>query len=760
MANFSNNNLLGNQKRRNFIYNPVVPRSRDNSIFTAQPRSSTSGVQPRANTHHESPYKKFKSSHDLPDKRIDEIAAEEECRDIPLDAFDEEFDAIEDDFDDDDLLTAEQLDECDRIASMKLETPDFTSNLPMRKESFSSSSKNALSSSHLGPEEGVSDENDDTKNTQDYVVGPTACASSRTHFRLSDTAGFPVSNSRDTRVPIITHPQETASIEYPKPLKKSDSLLHSFVDQCNGSVSLPSSHVHIHTVRGNSANKTSVGINSRNDDCPVTRHLEDARLQNLSKEIERLKSEFATASSKVKTLEEEKFCKDGEIKILRDSLEHYQADEKKRQSEEKAVQEQQAREQSQHEKELEKQVENLTTQIRFKEREIAQMIEQNRKRTASLTEGVHSPNKKTVNLSEVFPTGSSFFQKTSPEAKTKLPRCIKQSSKDLKTQSKQNSQRLSEGENSENSALSGTSSGLSTLERMKMQQRETDVNEREIVQLFAQSSPEVELVQNLLSPYEKELPSLFPDPENRTLNEGSIISLLMLNRSANSHPVMQKTMLSETDVSHTLRLFETQATSKLQRSISTVVQKGSLTGCNNTVVMQTLSGLLNHRQVDNNSQGLTPTSNLKDRNNVPTAVNFLPLLENHIAHYVEQRTENNDDNILSTCIPRGSSPTQDLLEPKDSSGFETEHAKNLAALQMNALTALRLLNILVLYSCEVCECILKSATAYTCSDSSGDVNDRVVEKKGKTTKVKICTVFCMLFLHYLNFFTISNRQVI
>ncbi len=748
MANFSNNNLLGNQKRRNFIYNPVAPRLRDSSSFTAQPGSSTSGAQLRTNTHRESPHKKFKTSHDLPDKRAEEIAAEEACRDLPLDAFDEDFDAIEDDFDDDDLLTAEQLDECDRIASMKLETqctnpPDFSSNLPPRNEKSSSSSKIAFLSLPVGPDGDVSDENDDTKNTQEYVVVPTAASSSMTHFSLSDTAGFPASNPRELRAPIVTHPQESASVEYARPLKKSDSLLHSFVDHCNGSVSLPSSHVHnVHTRGG-----TSVDTNSRSNNCPVTRHREDAQVQNLRIEIERLKTEFATANSRVKTLEEEKFCKDGEIKILRDSLEHYQTDEKKRQGEEKAVQEQRAREQSQHEKELEKQVENLTTQIRFKEREISQMIEQNKKRTASSTEGnSSSPKKKTVNLSEVFPTGSSFFQKTSPEAKARSPRCIKQSSKDLKIQGKQNSQRLSEGENSENSALSGTSSNLSAVERMKVQQRETDANERELVKLFAESSPEVELVQNLLSPNEKELQSIFPDAENKTLNEGSIISLLMLNRlSANPHPATQKTTLSETDVSHTLRLFETQATSKLQRSISTAMQKDSLITCDNssTLVIQTLSGLLNHRQVDNDSKALSPTSNLKHRHDLPTAVNFLPLLENHIAHYVEQRTETNDDNILSTCLPRGS-PTQDLLEPRDSSGFETEHAKNLAALQTTVLTALRLLNILVFYSCEVCGCILKSARAYT--DSSGGDNDGVMETKGKRTKVKICAVFCMLFL--------------
>ena len=733
MSNFSNNNLLGNQKRRNFIYNPVATRSRDSSAFTAQPGSSTSSVQPRANINQESPYKKFKSSHCLPDKRAEEIAAEEACRDLPLDAFDEDFDTLEDDFDEDLLTAAEQLDECDRVASMKLETQrtnpaELASNSPSRNENYSSAD--------------CSDENDDTsaKNTQEYVVNTT-------YSSLSETVGFPVNSTREFRAPIVTHPEEDASVKHVKPLTKSDSVLLSFVDQFNGSVSLPSGHT-----RANSVGKVNITDNS-NCDKTVTSHPGDELMQNLRKEIERLKADFATAGARVKTLEEEKFCKDGEIKILRDSLEHYQADEKRRQGEERAVQEQQAREQSQHEKELEKQVENLTTQIRFKEREISQMIEQNKKRTASLTEGSNSsPKRKTVNLSEVFPTGSSFFQKTSPETKVKSPRCIKQSPNDLKNQSKQSSQRLSEGDNSENSALSDNSSCSSTLKKMKAQQRETHISEREIVQLHVESSLEVELVQNLLAPHEKEL-HLLRGPENRIFNEGSIISLLSLDRPLpNFHPALQKTTFSETNISHTLRLFETQGTSKMQRSMGTATQKDCSISGDNTLVMQTLSELLNQCQVDSDLKDITPTSKLKDHHHSPKAINFLSLLECHILHYIEQRTETTDDNILSTCLPRGS-PTQDFAEPRDGLGFESEHAKNLATLQTTALIALRLLNILVLYSYEVCECILKSARAY--SDSNEDENDRVMEGKGETAKVGICSVL-EVSLSLLNFETSSS----
>ena len=149
--------------------------------------------------------------------------------------------------------------------------------------------------------------------------------------------------------------------------------------------------------------------------------------------------------------------------------------------------------------------------------------------------------------------------------------------------------------------------------------------------------------------------------------------------------------------------------------MDTVTQKDCSISGDNTLVMQTLSELLNQCQEDSDSKCITSTSKLKDHHHLPKAINFLPLLECHILRYIEQRTEMTDDNILSTCLPRGS-PTQDFAEPKDGFGFESEHAKNLATLQTTALTALRLLNILVLYSNEVCECILKSSRAH--SDSS------------------------------------------
>lgn len=693
MANSINNNFLGNQKRRNFIYNPVASCSRVSNPLEPQHRNSASVVHAqsvvRTPVHRESPHKKFKSCHSLSDRKADDIVAQEACRDLPLDAFDdEEFYTLEDDLDDNDLLTAEHLDECDRLAS---------SNLHPLHQQQSTAGRNVTVSSNVGL-----DENHEVKCTQDYVS---------------------LANSMELHAPNNI-----------KPLVKDEPFLNSLVDQRNGVVSIQSSDV-----GGNNDRKVERG------NCLVPRLSEGGQpteMDNLKKEIERFKTECAAANSAVKRLEEDKFCKDGEIKMLRDSLADYQADEKRRQAEKKAADEKQAREQSDRERELLKQVENLTTQISFKEQEISQMIEQNKKRTGSLTDGsCNSPKRKPVNISETFPTGKSFFQKTSPESKVKSPR-TKGIEKDVKTLSKQNSPRFSEGENSENTGLSGSSSSSSIVDIMRAHRRDNHAAEIAITQLLVEKFAEVELVQNLLSPQEKEQQHILQEQDGC----GSILSLL--TNCSNVYPTssIPKTSMNETDVTHTLRLFETQAASKLARSTSGVTQKDSFVMSDSSSVMQTLSGLLNYHQEGNDeSEEKTLNSVFKNRH-LPAAVKLLPLLENCIAYYVHQRTEHHDENIVSTCLPRNS-PTNDSAESRESLFLESEHAKKLAALQTNALISLRLLNILVLHSCEVCECILKSATVY--GDGNEVDSHNVLDTNDEIAKVNVSAFLFSLIISIL-----------
>ena len=735
MANFGNSYLLGNQKRRNFIYNPSVSRPGVRNL------AQESGAQLRSrvpNIKHESPYKRFKNSNGLPTKRLEETATEDACRDLPSGAFDEE---IVDDFDDE-LLTAEQLDQCDRMVSRELETQrtdhnvDFIANLPQKDEHCNASRNFVPSSSHLDRGQGSSDEDELLAShcTQDYATYSTP---TKAHTNFTDLPGFPANGSRIPRAPVVTNPEETAN--YVKTVAKGDSLLETCVEHpCGPSNFLPKSDTDFVTTEG----KASVASNFDNT---VHDHSENEQINSLRKEIEKIKTEFMSSNAKVKRLEDEKFCKDGEIRILKDSLSHFENEEKKRQAEVKAIAEKQAREQSQHEKELQKQVENLTTQIQFKDREISQLVERNKKRSSSSTELSSTPQKKPVSLSEVFPTGSSFFQKKSPEAKVKSPRATKLNVKNMETPGKNNSQRLSEGDNSESSVQSATSSGASTIERTRAQRREAKVRERQAVQLFSQNFQDVELVQNLISPQEKELNIPFQEPYNRTLNYGSIISLLTLDRSSlSSCSVTQKTTLNDTDTSHTLRLFDTQATSKLQRSIAVLTQKDSLSdNQDNSLVLQTLSVLLNHCHTQRGSENMTLPSSSKHCMLSP-ATNFLPLIESHIANYVEQRTDSGDENFLGTCLPR-SSPTPDSPDPRDSPSFESDHTRNLAFLQEIALISLRLLNIIVLYSSEVHEFILKSARVFSEIESDHE-NDKRADREDERQKVNIVQVLLTKYL--------------
>lgn len=720
MANFGNSNILANQRRRNFIYQPAASRTRDRGAIDAQPLAETSSALFRAavpNATDCSPYKRLKISDDSLGERAEQFAAEEACRDLPVDTFDEELGAIDEEFDDD-LLTAEQLDECDRIASIELQTQErypakFTSNLPQTDVS----GNEVPSSLHGNPDEFFSDDEDDslaTNCTQAYTVCQisTTTTPSKVQTTSSSMAGFPGSDPRIMQPAFVTLPRESNRANVVTPNKLGDILVESFVDQSRGSNSfIPATNVAVTGI----IETAILASNNHSNYVAKVDHSEDRQMQSMRKEIEQLRADFQMASAKVKTLEEERFCKDGEIRILRDSLRHFEDEEKRRQGEVKAQEIQRTREQSQREKDLEKQVDNLTTQLKFKDREISQMIERNKKRASSSTEPCSPAHKKFVNLSEVFPTGNSFFQKTSPEGNVKSPRGIKSGVKDLRSPGKQNSQRLSEAENSENSGLSGTLSEASSVGKLKTHQR----------QLCPQGSLDVDLVQNLLSPQDKESHVPFQNPDNRATKDGSIISLLALDTPANyARNNTQRTAVSETDASSTLHLFDTQATSRLKKSIEDVMQKDSSTSThNNSLVVETLTSLLNQSHMksleDNKS---TPSSRLSHNYNLPAATNFLPLLESHIVHFVESRTDTNEENIPATCLARHS-PTPDSPDSKHSLGFESDQVKNLAVLQDNALIALRLLNILVLYSSEVCDCILKSARVFNQTDSNqGETN--------------------------------------
>ena len=160
------------------------------------------------------------------------------------------------------------------------------------------------------------------------------------------------------------------------------------------------------------------------------------------------------------------------------------------------------------------------------------------------------------------------------------------SDKDGETLGKLRSQRLSEGENSENSASGGSSGGgACVLKRIQCQQREAHTLERELVQLDTESLAETELVQNLLLPHDQEQNVPFLDIENDTLTDGSLISLLtcdMPNMSSSAYP--RRSAVCTIDPSNTMHLFDTNTASKLKNSVEDFVEKDSSRKfCRNTL---------------------------------------------------------------------------------------------------------------------------------------------------------------------------------
>lgn len=71
---------------------------------------------------------------------------------------------------------------------------------------------------------------------------------------------------------------------------------------------------------------------------------DDKQMQVLRKEIEKLKFDYLIVNVKVRIFEEEKFCRDGEIRILRDLLYYYEIEEKNRYKEVRVQEMQRVRE--------------------------------------------------------------------------------------------------------------------------------------------------------------------------------------------------------------------------------------------------------------------------------------------------------------------------------------------------------------------------------------------------------------------------------
>ena len=694
MSNVGRGNGFWKQKRRNFVYS--APSGYENhQTSNAHPLSGNPSGARVADV--VIPRKKMKSSHDYYGRKLEDEAVAELCQDLAPDAFDDDGVEIEDDFEDNDILTAEQLDEVDRIASLELEVPDkLTEQLSKEKHHAFDSQK----------------------------VTTALCASKHVTWSC---------NSKQQEINFTGH--QTRNI-WPITISDSHDVSQS-VPVCESVPLALFSQMSESLLAGNvSARASEMHGNVNNAS-------ERSRVSSLQKQLAELKTDHVAAKTKIKFLEEEKFGKDGELKILRDSLEHFRNEEKKLHEQMRSMQQKQLREQSEKEKELEKQVESLNTRLQFKEREVMQALEQNKK--LSVTN--HSPPKRkplTSVLGDTFPTGNSFFHQSSPD-RQKCPKLSKTSPRTPNTLQKNSSE-----------ACSSTKSSPVSV---------TDCQKEELPFKFEKNLMRIDkfenrcgvnLVGKLLSLENAETGNLDSQYNIGSPAVNSIISLLRENpQIVEKVGGLQKGNDCETVSCETLKLFDTQVSSVRTQSATALLGNSGQEEDNYLLALQSLEKLVNFdcdkSQISKllSFLDLDETDGLPSRKDELSVVKILPVLESYLVRYLDHRQDVADESINSTGS-KNLSTFSGTPESKDDGTVE-QHKVTIRTLE-SVWNTLRVLNVLCLYSSEVRNTVL-SCGEQPLTQSEGEARLQKVVSKPEVSNRSACALFyglsyfSIVFLH-------------
>ncbi|XP_077979091.1 ATR-interacting protein-like [Glandiceps talaboti] len=181
-------------------------------------------------------------------------------------------------------------------------------------------------------------------------------------------------------------------------------------------------------------------------DSPTLPNSQEGRISPsfMQQELDRLKNECAKYKKELSSLHEERYKKDGEIRMLRENLHKTSTDLNKAQMDKINLTEEQKREKSKKEKELWTEVENLKTQLQFKEMEIVEIQNryknlERRVETSSSTSVTTTPKNSPqlfkglppqiranttspVKMKDGFPTRQSFLANNQQGTPTKSPR--------------------------------------------------------------------------------------------------------------------------------------------------------------------------------------------------------------------------------------------------------------------------------------------------------------------------------------------------
>lgn len=654
MANWNCNDGFKQQKKRNFVYkstsqskNPV-PKDQKFGRNVSTTQISVSAYS--------SPRKKMRSSYSFYDKsRSDQKAAEELCSDLPIDAFEDD---VLGDFGDD--LTAEQLCEVAEQTEQQAYTQSLSVSHTKIATNVPKNAGNGLEKDYFG------DFDEELAVNNSLLVKAEHNGS---YFPYSSKG-----SGTEVKVEEI-------------PTKKTAVLFSAESCATNQFATTSRSF-------GSEASNSSFAMANN-------KFLDDKKYQ---RQIKDLQEELQKTQKRIKDLEENNYEKDGNLKMLQDSLDHFKSEESKNKEKLRNLEEQKRAEIKELQKNHAKTMEQLNSKICFQEQEIKQAKEQRQASVRNHENSAESPKRNKLNKpvnSSVIPTGQSFFEKSSIDSRS--PK-IRKSSK-LQQSPEKHHNRIT---------IPVIKEEVSSQETEKRVMRIKDSSGK---------ASNVEVAQRLFKLPNTELTDICIKYEASPLNQ-SLLPLLKLNVNATAAEVSKSG--ANTNLQNPEQIGLNTALMSSEPDSQEVCQ--AIKGIQEMVDTNVLSLKVddNYLQLVNNYK----VSNIVDSScSLKSAVSLLPLLEHHITQYTELRADKDEDNMMSTCP---SSPS-DVSELKDK---ESVVALSLAF--DGAVQSLRCLDVLASYSVEVCEVLFNSV----CQPQ---------REQGKTDKTGQVCLEMMYFLEYLTY---------
>ncbi|XP_028574666.2 ATR-interacting protein isoform X1 [Podarcis muralis] len=390
--------------------------------------------------------------------------------------------------------------------------------------------------------------------------------------------------------------------------------------------------------------------------------------------LEALQAQYGEAEKKLKEMKDEILIKNGEIKILRDSMQQMESTAEEQRKSYALLEMEKAQTICEKEKEFSRKLESLKSELQFRDAEMNElrMKLSNCERFKPVTSSMPytSPKKSPRNISKAeectqekksFPTKDSFRSEVSPK-----PSC---STTQLCVQA------------------------LPFIKDSKMPNQENElVKEETRLNIFAQRKGSILINALLKQPVV---------PESSL----GLCYLLSCNVDAQSGPSVQS---SSFETGSTGSISNRSASSEEEETSLRIAQKLALTGLNLIAVDE---GSL----AENSEETERRISHLK-RYKIPGAIHLFPLLEYHIGTYHQA--------LLLMMKTGSSSGNQSACSSRTSSSAASSVDDNLSTLEEFALVSLGILYYLVSYSWDVLHTLLSLTMKPDCGLGAPEIPEK------------------------------------